>query len=130
MTARPATVYLVATDDKDGNNLQAGETYSVTFPAKMPVKQFWSLIIYDFYTMAFIYTKEELQGLSSYDLEQMQKNSDGGVTLYFGPKAPEGLKSNWIPTTGKRPFPIVRFYGSTEDFWEGSFRLPDVKLVK
>ena len=130
MTARPATVYLVATDDKDGNNLQASETYSVTFPAKMPVKQFWSLIIYDFYTMAFIYTKEELQGLSSYDLEQMQKNSDGGVTLYFGPKAPEGLKSNWIPTAGKRPFPIVRFYGPTEDFWEGSFRLPDVKLVK
>jgi len=130
MTERPATVYLGVTKDKDGNELQAGKTYSVTIPAKMPVKQFWALIVYDFYTMAFIYTKEELQGLSSYDLEKMKKNSDDGVTLYFGPKAPKGLKSNWIPTAGKRPFPLIRFYGPTDEFYGKTFRMPDVELVK
>jgi hypothetical protein len=30
----------------------------------------------------------------------MQKNSDGSVTLYFGPKPSEELEYNWIPTAG------------------------------
>jgi hypothetical protein len=28
----------------------------------------------------------------------MKKNADGGVTIYVGPKAPQWLESNWIPT--------------------------------
>jgi hypothetical protein len=30
----------------------------------------------------------------------MQKNSDASVTLYFGPKPPEELENDWIPTAG------------------------------
>ena len=80
--------------------------------------------------MAFIYTKEGRVGLSSKQLADMKKDSDGSVTLYFGPKAPKGLDSNWIPTSGKRPFPLVRFYGPTDDFYNKTFKMPDVKLVK
>ncbi len=130
MPERPATVYLMATQDKGGNELQEGKTYSVTFPADMPVEQFWSLSIYDFQTMAFIYTKDGVQGLSSYGLENMSTNEDGGVTLYFGPKAPKGLDSNWITTEGKRPFPIVRYYSPTEAFWDKSVMISDVELVE
>jgi hypothetical protein len=46
----------------------------------------------------------------SYDLDKMKKNADGGVTIYVGPKSPEGRESNWIPTAGKRPLPAMRFY--------------------
>jgi hypothetical protein len=52
------------------------------------------------------------------------------VDIYFGPKAPKGLESNWIPTQGKRPVPVMRFFGGTEEFWNKSFKLPDVELVK
>jgi len=69
-----ATRCLTATKDKEGNALQGGKAYSLTFPAEMPVQQFWSLTIYDYQTMAFIYTKEGVQGLSTYDLEKMKKN--------------------------------------------------------
>jgi hypothetical protein len=96
----------------------------------VPVKQFWSLIIYDLETVAFIYSPEERAGLSSFDLPMMKKNNDGSVTLYFGPKAPKGLESNWIPTSGKKPFPVVRMYGGEEEFWDKSWEMPDVKLVK
>jgi hypothetical protein len=130
MPERPATVYLHATHDKAGNPLQAGKSYAITFPAKMPAEQFWSLSMYDFQTMAFIYNKEGVNGLSSYDLEKMKKNEDDGVTLYFGPKAPKGLDSNWVPTVGKRPFPIVRYYSPTEAFWDKSVKISDVELVK
>jgi hypothetical protein len=68
------------------------------------VKQFWSLIVYDLETYSFIYSPLMRPGLSTFDMPNMKKNADGGVTLYFGPEAPEGLKSNWIPTSGKKPF--------------------------
>ena len=99
-------------------------------PADVPAQQFWSLIIYDLETMAFIYNPQERAGLSSFDLPNMQKNKDGSVTIYFGPKAPKGLESNWIPTSGKRPLPTVRIYGGTEEFWDKSWEMPDVELIK
>ena len=128
---QPATQYLFALADADGNELKAGKTYSFTMPANAPLKQFWSLIVYDVETWAFIYTPEQRPGLSSAnDGKTMQKNKDGSTTLYFGPKAPKGQESNWIPTAGKKPIPVLRVYGGTEKFWDKSWTMPDVKLVK
>ncbi len=130
LSKQPATQYLMAMGDKDGNELQAGKTYKLKVPKDMPVKQFWSLIVYDMETYAFIYSPEMRPGLSSLDdSDTMKKDADGGVTLYFGPKAPKGLESNWIPTSGKKPFPVMRFYGGTREFWDKSWKMPDVELV-
>jgi hypothetical protein len=126
---KPATQYLFPLADKNGDEFQAGKTYSFTMPAEVPVEQFWSLIIYDLETFTFIYSPLERAGLSSFDLPNMQKNNDGSVTIYFGPEPPEGLESNWIPTAGKRPIPTMRFYGGTEEFWNKSWEMPDVELV-
>ena len=60
----------------------------------------------------------------------MKLNDDGSVTLYFGPKAPKGYENNWIPTAGKVPFPLFRFYGPEEALFNGKFILNDVELVK
>ncbi|MCP4899980.1 MAG: DUF1214 domain-containing protein, partial [bacterium] len=95
-----------------------------------PVSKFWSLTIYDMATFTFIYTPEGRAGLSSRDRDKMKINADGSVDLYFGPKAPEGYENNWIPTAGKTPFPMFRFYGPTEGLFDGSFVLNDVELVK
>jgi len=126
----PATQYLFALADKDGKPLEAGKMYSFTMPAKVPVKQFWSLIVYDLETLAFIYSPQKRPGLSTFDLPNMKKNKDGSVTMYFGPKAPDGLESNWVPTSGKIPFPVVRIYGGTDKFWDKSWKMPDVELVE
>ena len=127
--SRPATQYLFSLADRNGNELRAGKTYSFTMPAEVPVEQFWSLIVYDLETFAFIYNPHERAGLSSFDLPNLEANSDGSVTLYFGPEPPEGHESNWIPTEGKRPMPTIRFYGGTEEFWNRSWQMPDVELV-
>ena len=44
--------------------------------------------------------------------------------------APKGLESNWIPASGKKPFPVMRFYGGTKEFWDKSWKMPDVELVE
>ena len=95
----------------------------------MPVKQFWAVTVYDHATCAFIYSDTNRTTLSSYDLGEMKKNADGGVTLYTGPKPPAGLESNWIPTAGKRPMPAVRLYGVTDELNNGTFKMPDFELV-
>jgi hypothetical protein len=121
----PATMYLAALNDSSGQPLKAGRLYKVDVPARMPVKQFWALTVYDRNTWSFIYSKSNRTTLSSYDLDKMKKNADGGVTLYVGPRAPDGLESNWIPTSGKRPLPTFRFYGGTEELFKKTFKMPD-----
>lgn len=125
----PATQYMMAMADKDGNLLEAGQLYKLDIPAEMPVKQFWAITVYDRATMSFIYSDLDRTTLSSYDLDKMKKNADGGVSIYVGPKAPEGLEANWIPTAGKRPLPAVRFYGPTDAFNNKTFKLADFELA-
>ncbi|UPG94329.1 DUF1254 domain-containing protein [Luteibacter aegosomatissinici] len=125
----PATQYLMAMADKNGKLLEAGKLYKVDVPRDMPVKQFWAMTVYDRATFAFIYTETGRTTLSSYDLDKMTKNADGGVTLYIGPEAPSGLEQNWIPTRGKRPLPAMRLYGTTEALNNRTFKMPDFEEV-
>jgi hypothetical protein len=58
-----------------------------------------------------------------------------GLTMEASPctsvrRPPEGLENNWIPTAGKLPVPFVRFYGPTDAFFDKTFKMPDVELVK
>lgn len=129
LTDAPATQYMVALSDKDGKLLEAGKLYKLTVPPDMPVKQFWALTVYDRATFSFIYSDSNRTTLSSYDLDKMKRNPDGGVTLYVGPKPPAGLESNWIPTEGKRPMPTMRFYGATEALNTKTFKLPDFEIA-
>ncbi len=125
----PATQYLMAMADKNGKPLEAGKLYKLDIPAEMPVKQFWALSVYNRATMSFIYSDSNRTTLSSYDLDKMKKNADGGVTIYVGPKPPAGLEANWIPTAGKRPLPAMRFYGGTDALNAKTFKLADFELV-
>ena len=73
--------------------------------------------------MSFIYSDTNRTTLSSYDIDKMKKNADGGVTIYVGPKAPQGLEANWIPTAGKRPLPAMRLYGPTDALNQKTFKI-------
>jgi len=129
MFGKPAAMYMFTFIDKDGNPLESGKLYKLTVPANVPVEYFWSLIIYDREKLSFIYTKENRQGLSTYDMPNMKKNEDGSVTLYFGPFPPDGMESNWIPTNCKIPMPTMRFYGPKDEFLDKRWSMPDVELA-
>lgn len=120
-----ATMYMGAIADSTGQPLTAGKTYRLHVPKEVPAQQFWALTVYDSATWAFIYTPLMRPGLTSFEKSKMKMNSDGSVDLYIGPTAPPGFESNWVPTSGKRPYPIFRFYGPEEPFWNKSFVMPD-----
>ena len=92
-------------------------TYKLNVPSDTPAKDFWSVIVYDMETKSFIRNAERV-GLSSRNTDTMQVNADGSYDIYFGPAAPDGKESNWIPT-GKPFFLLFRLYGpESKDFYK------------
>ena len=61
----------------------------------------------------------------------IQKNTDGSVDIYFGPKAPTGKESNWVPTSADGQFEVLfRFYGPEKPLFDKKWQLPDIEKSK
>ena len=130
MSDKVGTVYLAPIADSKGQSVAAGKNCRLRIPTNIPAKLFWSLTMYDHATWSFIINPGGRSGTSSLDKDQLQVNDDGSADIYFGPDEPEGHVSNWLPTAGKRPYIWMRLYGPDTPFWEKSFIIPDVELLK
>nr|WP_294786458.1 DUF1254 domain-containing protein [uncultured Flavobacterium sp.] len=121
--------YLMQIVDKEGNPLDGNSNYKLHVPAKVPVKQYWSMTVYDRETHTFI-RNQKWAGRSS-QTPGLKTNSDGSVDLYFGPTPPPSGESNWVPTDPKGKFEILaRFYGPTPNLYDQSWKLNDIEKVK
>jgi hypothetical protein len=120
--------YLLAIADKEGRLLDGGTAYRLTVPANAPVRQYWSATVYDRATHAPI--RNARWPSRSSQTPGLQKNADGSVDVYFGPKAPAGKESNWVPTSTGGGFEVLfRFYGPEKPLFEKTWRLPDMERV-
>ncbi|MFT5730671.1 MAG: hypothetical protein ACI8PB_004859 [Desulforhopalus sp.] len=124
-----ASFYLDLAETPDGQWLDGSKNYKLTMPAKVPVRDFWAITTYDLETASYLRDLEP----SSIDsnMKDVKKSADGSVDIYFGPKAPMGKESNWLPTDPKRRFFLLaRFYGPEPALINGSFELNDMEYVK
>ena len=129
-TPNLGSVYLGTSKDKDGDWLDGATNYRLRVPANAPVKQFWSLTVYDVDTRSLIQNKEQQADRSSRQPD-LVKNADGSVDLYIGPNAPAGFEKNWIPTApGKAWFPYFRLYAPTEAHFDRTWILPDFEKMR
>jgi hypothetical protein len=120
--------YLVSIKDMDGNAFDGGKAYRLTVPANPPVGQYWSATAYDRLTHALI--RDMPRASRSSHIPEMQKNADGSVDVYFGPTAPAGQESNWVPTDPKRGFEVMfRAYAPTNALFDKTWRLSDIEQV-
>jgi hypothetical protein len=120
--------YLMTIADKGGRLLEGGTTYRLTVPANAPVRQYWSATVYDRATHAPI--RNTRWPSRSSQTPGLQKNADGSVDIYFGPKAPAGKESNWVPTSADGGFEVLfRFYGPEKPLFEKTWKLPDIEKV-
>jgi len=120
--------YLINIKDKGGNNYDGGKTYRLTVPPNAPVEQYWSVTAYDRQTHALIKNVDRASRASN--AAEVQKNADGSVDIYFGPKAPAGKESNWVPTDPNRGFELMfRLYAPTKALFDKAWRLSDVEMI-
>jgi hypothetical protein len=116
--------------DADGKPFDGGKTYRLTLPKGIPVKDFWSVIVYDNQTRSMLQTDQAAPSVSSQN-KDVKINADGSVDVFFGPSAPQGMESNWVQTIpGKGWFMILRLYGPLEPWFDKTWRPGEITLVK
>lgn len=122
-------VYLESSKDAAGEWLDGGKHYTLHVAPNAPVAQFWSFTVYDNETRCFVDTGVPPDRSSRDDIV---KNADGSVDLYFGPQAPAGKpQANWIKTIpGKGWFTYFRLYGPTQPYFDRSWVLSDIERVE
>jgi len=93
-------------------------------------KNIWAITVYDAKNRLIIRNDIRKADISS-RTKGLQKNQDGSIDLYFGPKAPDGKESNWIQTNpGESFFMYMRFYGPLNAYKEQTWPMNKVTRIK
>jgi hypothetical protein len=120
--------YPWAASDSKGDPFDGGKTYKLHLPPNIPVKDFWSVIVYDIQTRSMLQTDQRFPSVSSQN-KGVKVNADGSVDVWFGPKAPAGMDNNWVQTIpGKGWFMILRLYGPLEPWFDKTWRPGEIEL--
>lgn len=126
--------YLMGFLDAAGNPFDGAKTYKVTLPKNIPARAFWSLTLYDNQSRSMLETPQRFPraGSQSYPSPAAELSPDGSTTIYFAPAQPAGIpRGNWIQTVpGKGWFTILRLYSPLEPFFEKTWRISEIELVK
>ena len=113
--------------DAKGEPLDGGKNYRLRLPPNIPVKDFWSVILYSNQTRSMIQTDQRFPSVSS-QTKGLQTNADGSVDVYFGPKPPAGKESNWVQTVPGRGWnTILRLYGPLEPWFAKTWRPGEIE---
>ena len=126
--------YLMGFQDAEKKDLDGSKTYKVTLPPDIPAAKFWSFTLYDNQTRSMLQTPQRYPraGSQTYPSPASVANADGSTTIFFGPTKPADAKEgNWIQTTpGKGWFTLLRLYSPKPSFFDRTWRLSEIELVK
>ncbi len=118
--------YLWTMRDGDGKYLDGGRTYRLRLPARIPVANFWSVVVYDPMSRSMLKNSQRFPSVSQYT--DPARGEDGSIEIYFGPRAPNEHAANWIETREERGwFALLRFYGPTKPFFDKVWKPSDIE---
>lgn len=121
--------YAGAMVDVDGQALDGARRYRLRLPAGVPVKDFWSIVVYDPQTRSELQTAQPYPSRNS-ERDDLRSNDDGSIDIHFGPEPPAGDEANWIATVpGKGWFALIRLYGPLEAWFDQTWRPGDIEPV-
>jgi hypothetical protein len=121
--------YLVVMRDADGDFLDPAKSYRLHMPANVPVKDYWSVVLYDTDTRALLDNGQPFPSIASNS--NLTPNPDGSADVYFGPTAPATAGANWIRTVpGRGYFAAIRLYSPTQTYFDKVWKPGDIEKLK
>jgi hypothetical protein len=128
---RADAVYLNASVDGNGESLDGGKKYRLTFAAgnTPPVQGFWSVTLYD--DKGYLVVNP----LGRYAIrsgEDLVYEPDGSLVIYLQPDDPGPVhQANWLPTPRGQLFELsLRAYWPKEELLEGQWMPPAVMPIE
>jgi hypothetical protein len=120
--------YLWSMRDSTGAYLDGAKSYRLRLPPNIPVKNFWSVVVYDAESRSMLENSQSFPTVSQFT--GPVANPDGSVEIFFGPHAQVGKERNWIQTVeGKGWFTLLRFYGPTPAFFDRTWKPGDIEAI-
>lgn len=124
------SAYEIGAHDSKGRYLDGGKTYTVTLPAPIPAKDFWSFVVYDNQTRSVLETDQKSAGVDS-NSPDIKANADDSYTVWFAPTPPAGKEGNWVQTMpGKSYNALLRLYGPLQPFFDKTWMPGDFELME
>jgi hypothetical protein len=121
--------YVLTAQAAAGRYLDGGKAYRLHMPPGIPVKDFWSVTVYDPQTRSMLQTDQRFPSVGS-QKDDLLVSPDTSVDVWFGPEPPAGHEANWVQTIpGKGWFAMLRLYGPLEPWFDKTWRPGEVEPV-
>lgn len=116
--------------DADGEFLNGANNYRLHLPPDPPAALFWAVTAYNVTDGTMPETPQLLPSINGFN--EVAKNQDGSIDLWFGPAKPAAAPaSNFIQTVADRNFIVaLRLYGTGVEFFDQSWKPDDVVKVQ
>ncbi|MCE3014716.1 MAG: DUF1214 domain-containing protein [Pirellula sp.] len=121
--------------DSKGQLLNGKHAYTLTMPAKVPVRTnnggFWSITMYDAQDRFMVENEIKRYKIGSVT-EGLIRNDDGTLTIYISHKKPTDPTqlANWLPAPNGYFMLQARLYEPEDSIVKGEFKLPDMDRVE
>jgi hypothetical protein len=125
-------MYPLYTVDSDGKALDAANRYTIRFASGQlpPVNAFWSLTMYEVPQLLLVANPLNRYLINSPMLPQLQRDSDGGLTLLIQNESPgKDKEANWLPAPKGLFVMSLRLYWPKEAATSGKWKQPPLNKV-
>ena len=130
-TINAGSKYPIFLVDSEGNYLNGSNSYKLHLPDGVPAKLFWAVTAYNVTDGTMPKTSQAFPSINSLS-ENIAKNSDGSIDIYFGASKPgDAPETNWIQTIKGRDFMmVVRLYGTEITFFDQTWKAGELVKIK
>ncbi|WNC74194.1 DUF1214 domain-containing protein [Thalassotalea psychrophila] len=124
------STYLASYRDSAGDWFDGSKNYKFTIAADAPAARFWDVSTYNLETRAMLQNGDHQNAVNTFT-KGLVTNDDGTIDIFFGPEEPKGKGANWVKTqAGDTWFTYFRLYGPTEAYFDRSWPMYDIKMIK